>query len=65
MTEKEQRAMKNFELQHEKMYSLTCAFNEDSNQPAHPFLHEEILHPKQYKMHPLRILIRLQMHRVI
>ena len=45
---------------------MTCAPNEDSNQPAHPrslislrWPHEETMHPWLSKMHPVKILIRL------
>ena len=53
--------------QREKTYLLTCAPNEDesactSAQSYQSFRcpHEEILHPKLSKMHPVKILIRLR-----
>ena len=54
------------ELQLEKMYLLTCAQNEDSNQPAPSrnrislrCPHYKSLHPRISKMHSLKILIGL------
>ena len=50
-----------------KTYLLTCAPNEDSNQPVHPrslislrCSHEESLHPWISEMRPVKILIRLR-----
>ena len=55
-----------YEPQHEKMYFLECASNEDSNQPALSVQSDQIfscpletLHPWLSKMHPVKILIRL------
>ena len=49
-----------------KVYLLTCAPNEDSNQPAHPhsqislpYPHEEALQPLLSKMRPEKILLIL------